>query len=152
MDTPVQLDSIDKALIDVLQQYGRISWRELGEQVGLSAPATADRVKALERQGVIAGFAAVINPERIGLTIDAIIRVSARGDDVVETAEALPEVIECERVTGTDSHVVRAVVRSTAHLEELLQAFWRDDANTITNIVTSTPVPRRPLSVRRLLP
>ena len=151
-DTAAQLDAIDKHLIDILQADGRISWRELGEQVGLSAPAAADRVKALERAGVIAGFGAVINPARIGLTIEAIIRIDARSDNVDRTAAELPEVIECERVTGTESHVVRAVVRSTSHLEELLQSFRDDDATTVTNIVTSTPVPRRPLAVRRLIP
>lgn len=150
-DTPVQLDALDKHILEVLQVDGRISWRELGGQVGLSAPAVADRVRALERSGVISGYGAVVDPARVGLSIDAIIRVNARGFSTDLKAEELPEVLECERVTGTDSHVIRAVVRSTSHLEELLQALWDDEANTVTNIVTSTPVPRRPIAIRQLL-
>lgn len=150
-DTPIELDQLDKHILDILQSDGRISWRELGGQVGLSAPAVADRVRALERSGVIIGYGARVDPERIGLSIDAIIRVNSRGFTTDLRAEELPEVIECERVTGTESHVIRAVVRSTSHLEELLQALWDDEANTVTNIVTSTPVPRRPLAIRRLI-
>lgn len=148
----MSLDGIDKHILDVLQSEGRISWRELGEQIGLSAPAVADRVRSLERSGVITGYGATVDPSRVGLSIDAIIRVKSRGNAAELAAKELAEVIECERVTGTDSHVIRAVVRSTSHLEELLQELWQDDADTVTNIVTSTPVPRRPLAIQRLVP
>ena len=153
MDTPVAetLDGIDTQLLSVLQRDARISWRELGEIVGLSAPAVAERVRRLERANVITGYGANIDPTRIGLTIEAVIRVNVKGAGVEEIASGLPEVTSCDRVTGTDSHIVRAVVRSTSHLEELLQAFWEIDADTITNIVTSRPVVRRPPDVQRLL-
>lgn len=146
------MDSIDRHIIDSLSEDGRMSWRELGDRVGLSAPAAAERVHALERDGVIIGYRAIVNPAALDLGIEAVIRIKARGStEVEEIAERLAEVTELRRVTGTDSHVLRTAVRSTAHLEELLQEFWAVDADTITNIITSTPVPPRPLPVRRLV-
>lgn len=145
------MDVLDRRILEILQTNGRISWRELGDEIGLSAPATADRVRQLERSGVITGYGARIDPDQIGLPIEAIIRLSSVGrDSIVDViARELPEILECKRVTGTDSHVIRVLVRSTSHLEELLQPFWDEDTATITNIVTSTPVPRRaiPISV-----
>jgi len=147
------IDVIDQAILQELQVDGRVSWRELGERVGLSAPAARDRVKALERDGVITGYQVQVDPAKIGLPIRAIIRLSetvnawsgdrstaTRVDDVVAD---LPEVLECHRVTGAESHVMRVLVASTGHLEEVLEAVW-PFAGTVTNIVTSTSVPRRP--------
>lgn len=144
------MDVIDQRILEILQVDGRVSWRELGDKIGLSAPATADRVRQLERDGVISGYGARIDPEKVGLPIEAIIRLSSVGrDSVVDViARELPEVLECKRVTGTDSHVIRVLVRSTGHLEELLQPFWDEETATITNIVTSTPVPQRPVPIQ----
>lgn len=143
------MDAIDGAIVEQLIDDGRMSWRELGQQVGLSAPAVADRVRNLERTGIISGYRAVVDPTAVGLEIEAIIRIKSKGSYEVEgIAQRLPEVTECRRVTGTDSHVLRVAVRSTAHLEELLQEFWAVDADTITNIVTSTPVPPRAAPIR----
>jgi Lrp/AsnC family leucine-responsive transcriptional regulator len=72
----------------------------------------------------------------------------ARGvDDVIA---AIPEVIEANRVTGSESHVIRARLRSTEHLEELLHELWTH-GDSVTNIVTSSPVPRRPMRLRSVL-
>lgn len=143
------MDVLDQRILEILQRDGRISWRELGDTIGLSAPAAADRVRQLERSGVITGYAATIDPGHLGLPIEAIIRLSSIGRDsaVDVIANELPEVIECKRVTGTDSHVLRVLVRSTSHLEEILQPFWDEDTATITNIVTSTTVARRPIPI-----
>ncbi len=76
------------------------------------------------------------------------IRVNARADAVKRIDEIvldIPEIIECHRVTGSDSHVIRARLRTTSHLEELLDRLL-PYAETITNIVTSSPVYRRPLN------
>ena len=63
----VHLDDIDWDLIDILQADGRLGYRELGRRVGLSAPAVAARVRKLEQAGIIAGYRAVVDPERLGL-------------------------------------------------------------------------------------
>jgi Lrp/AsnC family leucine-responsive transcriptional regulator len=138
------LDSIDRQILDELQNNGRISYRDLGEQVGLSAPAVTERVRRLERAGVITGYTATIDPAALGSPILAIIRIHSAGSKAPEIdalAASLPEVIECNRVTGSESHVVRAWCRDLAHLDGLIEAFW-DLGDTITNLVTSTPVQR----------
>ncbi len=123
-----------------------MSYRELGERIGLTAPAVAERVRKLEDAGVIQGYRAVVDYERLGFPVLCIVRLSvpgrARGVD--DTIRAIPEVIEANRVTGSESHVIRARVRSTGHLEELLSRLW-DEGDSTTNIVTSSPVPRRPM-------
>lgn len=141
------LDDIDWLIIEELQTNARISFKDLGALVGLSAPAAADRVRRLERRGVILGYRAVLDPDVLGVPVLAVIRVNARADAVKRIDEIvldLPEVIECHRVTGSDSHVIRARLQSTKHLERLLEQIL-PYGDTITNIVTSSPVYRRPL-------
>lgn len=148
----IDLDDINIELLDLLQDDGRMSYRELGERVGLSAPAVTERVRRLEQLGVIRGYRAVVDYEALGYPLLCVIRLnSPRGasgvDDVVE---GMPEVIESNRVTGSESHVIRARARSTNHLEDLLHELWSfGDSNT--NIVTSSPVPRRPMHLGRAL-
>jgi Lrp/AsnC family leucine-responsive transcriptional regulator len=149
----VDLDDIDLSICEALAWEGRLSYRELGDRIGLSSPATADRVRRLEQRGVITGYQAVIDYEVLGFPILSIIRLnnSYRSDVDIDAALAeVPEVIEANRVTGAESHVIRARVRTTSHLEELLKLFW-SQTDTITNIVTSSPIPRRPMLLRRAL-
>lgn len=139
------MNDIDWMLLEELQTNARASYRDLGEKVGLTAPAVAERMRKLERCGVIEGYSARVDLGRVGFPILAIIRIRSRGDEVAaidELAVATPEVLECHRVTGSESHVLRAMVRSTTHLEELLDRF-RPYGETITNIVTSSSVRRR---------
>ncbi len=142
------LDDINRDLLDLLQVDGRMSYRDLGERIGLTAPAVAERVRKLEAAGVIRGYRAEVDYEVLGFPILSIIRLNApgRGRGIDDTIRQIPEVIEANRVTGSESHVIRACVRSTGHLEELLQPLW-DQGDSTTNIVTSSPVPRRPMNL-----
>jgi Lrp/AsnC family transcriptional regulator, leucine-responsive regulatory protein len=148
----VKLDSISIAICDLLADDARLSFRELGERVGLSPPAVADRVRRLEAAGVLVGFRAVLDPEKVGFPILAVIRLKAsfRDAEVDDLIGSLPEVVECLRVTGSDSHVIRARVRSTAHLEDLLRRLG-EHGETETHIVTSSPVPTRCLRLADVL-
>ncbi|MEM8706693.1 MAG: Lrp/AsnC family transcriptional regulator [Actinomycetota bacterium] len=140
------LDQIDRRILNELTSDGRVSFRELGERVGLSAPAVTERVRRLERDGVITGYAATVDPEAVGSPILIIMRViHAPGrppTDIGEMAATRPEVIECNRVTGAESHVIRAWCRDLHHLNELIEVFT-EFGETITNVVTDTPVKRR---------
>ena len=148
----VELDDINRELIDLLSIDGRMSYRELGERVGLTAPAVTERIRKLEEQGVIRGYRAVVDYEVLGFPLLCIIRLNApRGAQGVDDIIAeIPEVIEANRVTGSESHVIRARVRDAQHLEELLHHLWAH-GDSITNIVTSSPVPRRPMRLRKVL-
>ena len=139
------IDTISKLLLQELQRDGRLSFRELGDRVGLSPPAVAERVRRLERDGVITGYQAIVDPAELGYPMLAIVRVHSAGPKaaaVDELAEAMDEVVECHRVTGSESHVLRVRIRDVAHLGDLVERFW-DYGDTITNIVTGTPVRHR---------
>ncbi len=138
-------DVIARQILDELQQNCRISYRELGEKVGLSAPAVTERVRRLERDGIITGYHAEVDPGALGFPMLAIVRIHSAGPKshlIDELAEQMDEVVECHRVTGSESHVLRVRLRDVEHLGELVERFW-DYGDTITNIVTSTPVAHR---------
>ncbi|KAG1649968.1 HTH-type transcriptional regulator LrpC [Nymphon striatum] len=125
--------------------FRKFAASDLGEKIGLTPPAVAERVRKLEDAGIISGFRAVVDYEALGFPLLCIIRpMSTVGID--PKLAAIPHVIEASRVTGSDSHVIRARVRSTKEIEDVLGGVW-EDAETITNIVTSRPVPRRPMNL-----
>jgi Lrp/AsnC family leucine-responsive transcriptional regulator len=153
MTSVIELDDINQDLIDLLQRDARMSYRELGEAIGLSAPAVAERVRKLEESGIITGYHATVDYEAVGFPLLCIIRLnltSRAGGELDEIIESCPEVIESNRVTGSESHVIRARVSSTEHLEELLHLLW-EFGTSVTNIVTSSPVPRRQMNIRAAL-
>lgn len=143
------LDDINLTILDLLQLDGRMSYRELGDRVGLTAPAVAERVRKLEESGIISGYLAKVDYDALGYPILCVIRLNAprHAADVDSLIEAMPEIIEANRVTGSESHVLRAQVSSTAHLEQLLDRLG-EHGDSVTNIVTSSPVPRRPMNLR----
>ena len=140
------LDDISRRILHELTRDGRISFRELGARVGLSAPAVTERVRRLERDGVITGYTATVDPAAVGSPILVIMRIihatSRPHREIGHRAAELPEVIECNRVTGAESHVIRAWCRDLSHLNDLIETFSAF-GETITNVVTDTPVQRR---------
>lgn len=132
-------------MLEELQHNARISYRDLGAKVGLTAPAVADRIKKMERAGVLIGYKALIDHEAIGAPILAVIRMKTRGDAVKNVDElviTLPEILEAHRVTGSENHVIRAILKDMHHLEDLLDHLG-PFGETITNVVTSSAVRRR---------
>jgi Lrp/AsnC family leucine-responsive transcriptional regulator len=148
-ETTADLDDVDRKLIEVLQEEGRISFAELGRRVSLSPPAVAERVRRLETAGIISGYRALVDLGKLGLGMQAVIRVMATGPDcgtLGRKLEAMPEVLEASRVTGSDSHVLRVAVRSVEHLEDLLNRLMAHSSDSVTSIVLSTPVPYRTIT------
>jgi Lrp/AsnC family leucine-responsive transcriptional regulator len=119
------LDSLDERIISMLQSNGRLSYEELGTQVGLSASAALRRVKRLEESGVIAGYVALVRAKKIGLGLTAYINVRMEkhtgGDkrspmDLFAAAvQTWPEVIDCVSLTGEMDYLLRIVVADMDH-------------------------------------
>jgi Lrp/AsnC family transcriptional regulator, leucine-responsive regulatory protein len=144
---PNLLDEINRRLLDELQRDGRIAFAELGRRVGLSAPAVAERVGRLEREGVITGYRAEVDPRAIGYQLAAVVRVrpfARQIHKIPEIAAQTPEIVECERITGEDCYLLRLHVRAMDDLEPVLDRFT-PFGQTTTSIVHSAPVPRRAL-------
>jgi Lrp/AsnC family leucine-responsive transcriptional regulator len=143
----VAIDSIDSEILRVLREDGRISWRDLGAAVGLSANAAADRVRRLRQAGVITGFTAEIDRAAGGRHLEALVGVTlARGTDsdaFAVAAARLGPVIEVLHLSGAPDYQLRVACRDTAELDALLRTL-RDRvgaADTETTIVLRSGPP-----------
>jgi Lrp/AsnC family transcriptional regulator, leucine-responsive regulatory protein len=142
-------DRTTRRILEELQNDGRLSLAELGRRVGLSPPAVAERVQRLERDGVITGYHARVDPRALGYALTTVIRIRPAPRQipkVAELARATPEIVECHRITGEDCFFMKATVRDVEHLEELIDRFVIY-GQTTTSIVQSSPVPGRPVHV-----
>jgi Lrp/AsnC family leucine-responsive transcriptional regulator len=143
-----ELDDLDLRLLDALQRNARATFAELGALVGLRAPAVHDRVKRLESRGYIRGYAARLDPKRLGFELAAFVSAYTTADADYErfhaAVGALPEVAEIHSVAGDEAFVLKVVTRSTAHLDDFLTRLKAIPgiARTRTTIVLSTPFER----------
>lgn len=150
VDSPVEIDGLDWAILGQLQRNGRVPFAELGRRVGLGASSTAEHVRRMEDAGVIRGYRADLDLERLGYPLLAFIRVHmARADEgpFRRTIEERREIVGCYHVTGEDCYVVRVVARSVLHLEEIARDLARHGSTT-TSLVFSTLVEGRPFERR----
>ncbi|MCF6687756.1 Lrp/AsnC family transcriptional regulator [Raoultella terrigena] len=139
------IDNIDRAILACLAEDARISLKVLSGRVGLTSPSTAERVKRLEERGVIQGYGARINLAALGYSLQALVRVRPLPgllQKVDKYIQAMPECIECDKVTGEDCFVMRLVVRDITQLDTLLDGL-AEHAQCNTSIVKSSPVARR---------
>ncbi len=139
------IDSIDVKILEALADDARTSTAELARRVGLSPPSVGERIRRLEEAGVIRGYAAQISPEGLGLPVAAWLRIRPIPGELTRVAEiirGLPEIVQCDRVTGEDCFIARAHVRSIAHLERLIDKVI-PYAMTNTSIIQSSPVESR---------
>ncbi len=139
------LDEIDARILEALIDNARISLAELSRKARLSSPSVSERVKRLEEAGVIQGYTVKINPEALGLPLSAWLRIRPVPGELRRVAEllrGLPEIVECDRVTGEDCFVARAHVRSVEDLEAVIDEII-PYAMTNTSIIQSSPVPHR---------
>ena len=146
------VDGTSRRILAELQADARLTLAELGRRVGLSPPAVAERVSRLERDGVIAGYRAVIAPAAVGLALSAVIRIRPAPRElrkVADLARGTPEVTECQGITGEDCFIMRAHVRDVEHLEEVIDRFVAF-GQTTTSIVQSSPVPLRGVALEQL--
>ncbi len=119
----VQLDAIDRAILGLLQQEGKLSNVELAARVHLSPSACLRRVKHLEDAGVIAGYVALIDPRAVGqpgtsYTIVNLERLTAAAIEEFEGAvRDHPEILDCFYVAGSNDYLLRFTYRDAADLE-----------------------------------
>ena len=120
------MDAIDRDIVTRLQTDGRMSYRELGDHVGLSANAVRDRVRALMEQSVIEGFHARVSAEHDGRRLQALVDVRLRTPDHAGVFEELmresPVVVEAMHLTGRADYVVRVGCSITQELDDLIRA------------------------------
>ena len=139
-----KLDSIDNKILLLLSQDGRQPASAIAEKVGLSVPATTDRIKKLQDSGVIIGFKPIISGKKINLDITAFITVysesSKNFEKVVINAEDNKNIMKCYTTTGDGSHLLLVKVENTEKLEKLLRTIqgWPGVSRTQTQIVLSS--------------
>lgn len=142
-----RLDRISWHLLELLQSDARATFAELGRRVGLSTPAVAERVKKLEESGVILGYHAQINPFKVGVAMQVIIRLAIEGGEprvreLLKAVTQMPEIVHCHRVTGEDGFIFLADIMSIQHLSRLLERMFHF-GRTSTMTVLSTVETRR---------
>lgn len=133
------MDKINREILDILQQNGRISFADLGKKVHLSAPAVTERVKKLEDAGVITGYRASVSLERLGYPIEVMIQVKVfLGKEAlfIQLAKSRSEIIECFNVTGDKAFLLKVIVPTMIKLDTLLAEFSLI-AETSTMVVLS---------------
>jgi Lrp/AsnC family leucine-responsive transcriptional regulator len=106
----MSLDDIDRRILTLLQQDGRMPVKVLAEQIGLSSPGASERLRRLEDRGVIRGFTVDVEPRTLGFSMQAIVRIKplpGKLQAVQKLIEAIPEFAECDKVTGDDCFIGR---------------------------------------------
>jgi Lrp/AsnC family transcriptional regulator, leucine-responsive regulatory protein len=142
------LDDADWRILTALQRDGRASFAELARTVAMSPSAVTERVRRLEEAGVISGYAAVVDPERLGLIILALVRLRYPNGNYKPfhaLLDTTPEIVEAHHVTGEDCFVLKVLARSMRHLEEITGRIGGLGAVT-TSVVYSSPLPRRDIA------
>ncbi|MCM3165144.1 Lrp/AsnC family transcriptional regulator [Metabacillus litoralis] len=135
------MDDVNRRILDILQVEGRISMTELGQKVSLSVPAVTERVRKLEDQGIIEGYKAQVNPEKLQKTVRAFILIKThRCKAFREFCKESPLVIECHRLTGEYSYLVKVVTASYQLLEQFIDSSM-EYGEPYTMINLSSPVP-----------
>ncbi len=121
-----ELDRLDRKILDLLQKDARLPMTELAQRIGLSATPCTERVRRLEREGVITGYHARVNPHALGksLLVFVEIKLSAKSGDVFDRVKKeilfVPEVMECHLVSGDFDYLVKARIREMSEYRRLL--------------------------------
>ena len=146
------MEQIDRKIVSLLARNGWMSFTELAKQAGLSVSAVHQRVRRLEQDGVIKGYAAMFSPEDVGLPLTAFVSIkpfdAAAPDDLPQRLQHLSAIEACHSVAGDENYILKVRVPSPAALEELLnQIRTVGGVSTRTTVVLSTPYENRPPSL-----
>ncbi len=139
------LDKLNWKILVELQKNARISYKEIGDKIGLTGPAVAERILKLEEKGIIKGYTTKIDLSKIGYSLTAIVNFRFHPgnlDRFLKHLKSIPEVFECNRITGSDSMIIKVAIKEPKHLETLVNGFIEFGSPT-TSIVLSTPIEER---------
>jgi Lrp/AsnC family leucine-responsive transcriptional regulator len=145
------IDFTDRKILSALLSKGRSTFAELAAQVGLTAPTVHDRVKKLERGGIIEGYTAIINPASLGYEITALVHIvtDARvaSAEYEEQLSDISEIQKCYSVAGEETYVVIVLTRSPKTLEKVLQRIKSTPGTVSTkaSVILSSPINRHTL-------
>jgi len=137
----MKIDEKDRLLIKLLSDDARMPVSELSKQVGLSGPATSERIRRLEANGIISRFTLEIDLAALGYPLQAIVRIKPRPGNMHIVEDMIlnePGFLDCDKVTGEDCFVTRLALRSIADLDPVLLPF-HEKAETNTAIIKSSP-------------
>lgn len=144
------MDSTDRTIVGLLEHNARLTYGEIGKRVGMAASSVHDRVRKLEKAGILRGYRADVDFTEVGLPITAFVSLALRPSspaDIPARVAELPLVESLYSVAGDNSYVLVVRAPSTAALEELLDALRAKlEVVTRSTIVLSTPFERRPMS------
>ncbi|MBL7136088.1 MAG: Lrp/AsnC family transcriptional regulator [Candidatus Marinimicrobia bacterium] len=138
------IDNIDVQILDILQKDGRIQRNRIAEKVGLTIPAVSERMRKLEKKGIIDGYHAKVNNSAIGKDVTAFIFVmtspSSQYEEFIKRSKEVNDIIECHSITGEGSHLLKIQTENTSTLEKLLSEIqsWPGVLQTRTYIVLSS--------------
>ncbi|GIH76867.1 Lrp/AsnC family transcriptional regulator [Planobispora longispora] len=143
------MEEIDRRIVTLLASDGRMSFTDLARETGLSVSAVHQRVRRLEKRGVVRGYAALLNYDEIGLPLTAFVSIKpidpAAADDAPDRLAHLSAIEACHSVAGDESYILKVRVASPSALEELLsQIRVAANVSTRTTVVLSTPYEHRP--------
>lgn len=139
------MDIIDHQILALLAEDARMSLKTLSAKVGLSSPSTSERLRRLEENGVIQGYTLNVNLQALGYGFQSLVRLKPLPGmlkKVEQMVAAIPEVVECDKVTGEDCFIIRLAARSLEQLDQILDRL-AEQAQSNTSIVKTTPVKRR---------
>lgn len=145
------MDHIDRQIIMTLQRDARTPYAELARQVGLTAPAVADRTRKLEENGILRGYHANVDPSKAGRPLIALVRITVSGDEthsanLIDFAQDSSDIMELYRTAGTEDFVARVAVASVEALGQLVTSLARF-GHTTTSVVLSSPVSWREVTL-----
>ncbi|PHR23836.1 MAG: AsnC family transcriptional regulator [Hoeflea sp.] len=141
----MKIDEKDRLLIKLLSRDARMPVSDLSKRVGLSGPATSERIRRLESNGIISRFTLEIDLAALGYPLQAIVRIKPRPGNMHIVEEMImnePGFLDCDKVTGDDCFVTRLALRSIADLDPVLLPF-HEKAETNTAIIKSSPLRAR---------
>lgn len=151
-----KIDSVDRNIIEVLQQEGRIANKELSERIGLTTTPTLERVRRLERQGIIEGYAAKVNKDSVGRGFTAFVKVTLKVhqlnllEEFTSAIQEIPEILACYHTTGDGDFLLQVVAKDTKDYEQLMRnklTTLPDVERLHTSIVLNTIKEQSPIPV-----